>query len=452
MELELSPLFNEVQQIITKGVLPVNFYYEAEVHCGTATELAMKVLTLNIHRDYEKNIGDETLLSLIVPLGYYAKVLYPNREDFEITLYQKPLQEIGDSSKTNGVIFSERYKGVLVTQGLPDVEANNIARFTRDELDLVNIVEIHIQLLNRSLEKLRLVTVGGVFRNTNTEKVIRAVLSKESNKVSVEGKPAIDSVDIIEASNQEERNHIVIPQGLRLIRVPTYLQERCGGVYNTGIGVYLQLRSWYVYPLFDTTKLKDSEKDLTLIKIPSNKFPAIERTYRTEGSSVFIMGTSRSKFFDDNSSNFMNEGNGVMFADANKFMGKLGITQNNKITIQRNKLNNEFIMRKTADGINATFQSKDDINSNPFLEYSKLAARQGGIFLFEWENANPGLLFPGMRVRILYDSNNNITERHGVLLSVEVFVQLSNKGVLTKRHNTNCILHVFTDKIINEKK
>lgn len=446
MEIEDSALFNEVQEITSGSEKPVFYYWVGEIHTGDVTTELLKVITWHTVRDYENNIGDELMLECAVPLGVYAKIIYPSRAVLEITMYRTPIGEVGSVTNEDLPVESERYKAVLVLDGMPNIEGTELGQLDQATLDLHDILTINFQLFNRSLEKLRTVTVGGIFRNTKTDSVIRAILGKESKDLLVDSKAAVEAIDVVAGSNLAVRDHIVIPQGTKLIRVPTFIQERCGGVYTTGIGTYFQNRSWYVYPLYDTTKLNQATHTLTLIKVPKRRFTGIERTYREAGTSVFVLGTSETKFSDDGSTNFMNSGNGVMLADATQFMENVVSTSGNKTTINRSKLNSEFLTRKKEDGVNNVQISNERISANSFIEYSRLAGRDGGLFEFIWENSKPDLLFPGMLTKILYISNDQIEELSGVLLFVSTVTQLEGVGITGKRHKTTSSLSLFVNK------
>lgn len=447
MELEYSSLFNEVE-LITKGPDKlISYYWTAEIHTPDRTEKALKLVTVNNFRNYETNIGDEVSIELALPLGYYAKVVYPNRNILEVTLTRYSVSEVGETTRSDIPPQEERYKAVLVLDGLPNIEGTEIGQMSEFALDLQDIIKVNMQLFNRSLEKLRIVTVGGVFRRTSAEDIIRSVLANESYKIKIEGEKAIEGVDVIPTTNKEKREHINIPQGTKLTYLPTYIQEKCGGIYSSGIGTYLQQRMWYVYPLFDTTRLNTSEKTITLIKVPARRLTGVERTYRLEGESLFVLGTSQSRFTDDASTLFMNEGNGVRLADANQFMKNVAKTTNNKAIISRGTLNSEFIIKQKEDGSNNVQLSKDAISANPFIEYTKLASRDGGIFEFVWENSDPSLIFPGMNVKVLYMDGENIIELNGVMLATQALTQLSGVGIISSKHNTTTHLSVFAKKV-----
>lgn len=446
MEIEQTSLYNEIKTITRSKLNSVFFNYTAQIHANDITEQILKVLSINVFRNYEKNIGDEVILEAMIPLGLYSKIIYPNRNILEITLTRNPLSEVTNVVLVNNKVETERYKAVLILNGLVSTEGTEKGKMSRESLDLQNIVNIKFQLFNKSLETLRLITIGGIFRKINAESVIRAVLTNESLRIKINGKNAIDSVDIIKTNNEEIKEHIVIPQGTKLISIPTFIQEKCGGVYSSGIGTYLQHKTWYVYPLYDTTKLNKALRTLTIIKVPMHRYSGIERTYREEDGSVFILATSESIFTDDASTAFMDDGNGVRLADANKFMGNEAIVGNNKAFMNRGTLNSEYIIKQKDDNFNNVQLSKTDITSNPYNDYSALTSKDGGLFQLLWENSNPGLLFPGMKVKILYLDDRDIIELHGVLLATQGYTQLAGVGLTINRHITTTQLSVIVNK------
>ena len=447
MELEESPLWEEIQAVINDGAKPVSYNWRAEIHFNGETEEIMKVVSIDNICNYEGNISDELVLETAVPMGVYVKLIYPNRSKLEITLYKDPLQELGDGEMLDEFRETERFKAVPILDDLPVYAGSDYDRFNQTTLDLQTILPISFQLFNRSLETLRTVTVGGIYRKTTNEDVVKGILTKESLRIKIGGKASIDGVDMIPADNTEVRNHTIVPQGVRLLALSTFIQEKCNGIYRAGIGTYLQRKIWYIYPLFDTKRFMDASKTAVLIKVPKNRLAGTERSYRVEGKSIFILGTSSSVFSDDANTGFMNEGNGVRLADANQFMKSPVATINNKASMNRKNLNYEIMGANKEDGLNSMYVSQDEISSNIYLEHSRISSRDGGIVDFVWENANPKYLIPGMMMKIIYMNDDVMQELYGVLLHNHVFVQLKGKGITVKSHITTCKLSIFVNKI-----
>lgn len=447
MELKESPLYNEFEKILKEGAKPISYYWKGDIHTPKENREIMKIISIDIDCNYEAKIGDELVIETLMPFGTYVKLIYPNRAKLEVTLYKNPLVEIGDEDKLNEPKETERFKAVPIIKGLPVFEGTDLDVLDEFTLNLQTPLTISFQLFNRSLEVLTTITVGGIFRKVKNEDVIKAVLSKESARFNITGSPAIVGMDIVESDNTVIRDHTIIPQGVSLTAMPTYVQEKCNGVYNYGIGTYLQRKVWYVYPLYNTSRFNTAEKKLIIYKIKSSQSKGIERTYRLDGKTVYMIATSDSNFEDDANTNFMNEGNGVRIANSKLFMNSPNQSNNNKTTINRKSLNNEIVFGEKEDGLNILYQSRDSIGDNIALEKTRISSRDGGMMSFTWDNADPKVLIPGMVVKILYMDNDVMQEANGVLLGVQVFVQLNGQGINIKRHITTCNLSIFINKV-----
>lgn len=449
MELETSPLWSEIQSILTSDTKSTAAYYTADISFGDTTITSYKLISIDNIRNYESNIGDECIIDILLPLGTYAKQVYPNKHILEITLNKTVLSDIGESSAVGEKIGLERFKAIMLVDETPSLEGSDLDRYDEEALNLQKIITVSFQLLNRTLEKLRISNVGGIFRNTTANDVIKGILSSESVKVKVDSVPAITVVDMVDSQNKQKRDHIVIPQGTKLLEMPSYLQKRCGGVYATGLGTYLQGKAWWVYPLYDTQRFNtDTRTTLVIFKVPSKRFNNVERTYRVDGNSVFVLGTGDVQHKDDGETGFVIDGNGFQIAQAKQFMnGGAVAVEDNKAVVSRGKLNSEPILFNKADNVNNVQVSKNKISDNSFVEYTALTARNGGITTMEWQNAEPNLLIPGMCVKIHYMDNDKLVETNGTLLSVQILTSLVGITMTSKRHTTTCALSIFVNKI-----
>lgn len=443
MEIEQSSLSREVTSIISGDVKPVHYTWTADVHANGETHRALKVLSIDFNEDYEASFAEEIMIRLALSGGTYAKRIYPFQGQLEITLYRTPIKEASDVNDPEAVLNVERYSATLVDTGNPAIENSGINAISETALNLTNILEVNFQLVNKALEQLRVISVGGIYRNSTVEDVVKGVLTTESKRVQVEGSRMPKGVDMVEASNKVKREHIVLPQGTRLVDVPEYVHKRCGGIYNAGLGYFLRGDYWYVYPCYDTTRFPHVTRTLTVINVPKNKFPNVERTYRKDGNNLVVLATGQVKFRDDSEVQQLNRGNGVRFADANKFMDGFVKTQNNKTVASRGTNNSEFEALQRKDNISIAPLSARPINANPFVEYSAIARRDGAIFAFVWENSFPNLVFPGMMVKVLYLEDDEIKEHYGVLVKAHHFVQMRGQGMTEVRYVTHSTLSVF---------
>lgn len=443
MEIEDTPIYKEIKEIVDDGPKPVYYFYKAKVHVEDQDFELVKVVSIEVLSDYITKVGDIITLNAFVPLGLWAKKIYKHRTKLEISLLKIPLKEVSDEYEDDEAIEVQRFFAVPNPDKTPVIAGRDIEKLTMEELDLKDMFQVEFQLTDKLLHQLRLVTVGGIYRRNTAEDIIKYILASETKKIKVEDEISFKGVDFIKPDNKEKREHYIIPQGTNIVDLPVYMQRRVGGLYNTGIGNYYCKRHWFVYPLYDTTRLDDAPKTLTIVKVPTFRSAGMERTYRTEGDTTYIIGTSNSSMGDDAQTNFTDSGNGVRFSDSRKYIRDFTQVKDNKSKAARNKANHEFLILDREKEKNSVFLSARKTNSNPFVERSDLAAKFGGTFRLIWENADPSVLYPGMMCKIHYLDREEVKELHGVLLGAECAIQLHGKGITARRHITTIALTIF---------
>lgn len=450
MHLEKTPIWAAVRKIFSETQKPVRFAYTAKIHTTTEDFDVMKIVSIDIIRDYVNNIGDVVMIEFLMPLGDYVKRFYPNRTNMELTIFRKQLEETGEVFKKNTSKEAERFKVVFLPNENPQVKGSDFETFDQETLDLMDVVHVKLQLLNRSLEPLRIKTTGSIFKNKTNEDVIRGLLMGESLNVLIDGKPAIDGIDMVKADNQEVQRHVIIPQNTLLTSVPSYCQEKMNGVYSTGIGTYLQShqgkRYWFVYPLYNTQRFNENVKKAIFYVVSSKRFPGVERTYRESGDTVFITITSDKSYSDNAETDQMEQGSGFRMADARSFLRKpIAVAEEGPIGV-RNKLNFEVAFKERADNLNFAPAAGKKISSNPFPEFSKISQRNGGRIDFTWNNSNPSLIYPGMPCKYIYMEGKTMVQKEGVILFCHTVVQLQGQGVLSNAHLTSSKLTLFVNQ------
>ena len=449
MEIEETPIYKEVKTIIDGGPKGVFFYYKAQIHADGKDYDVTKVLSVRVLRDYVSRAADVVTVNVSLPIGLWVKNLYPFRDKLEITITRTPLQEVGDSEVEAGDPESMRFLIVPDPNLMPNAEGKDYSRLSQDFLDNLGFFDIEFQLTDKVPHKLKGVTVGGIYRRTSPAIVSKALLASETAKIKVEEDIAFKGVDMVEPNNENKSEHIIVRHGTRLFDLPIYAHKHLGGIYNAGIGCYYQSRYWFIYPLYDTTRFNKAKKTLVIVKVPTLRARAIERTYRNEGDTLYVIGTSNSEIDDDAGTNFSNKGNGVRFADARRFLRNFAEVSGNKAKVKRSKNNHEFIVvdrdKDYIEGTNVAYMSSRKVNSNPFVERSKILGRKGSIYTVIWENSDPFLTFPGMMCKIHYLDGDNIKELHGVLHSVQTSVELAGKGLTVMRHTVNTVLVMFVN-------
>jgi hypothetical protein len=443
MEINNSILISEINDVFNYKENKSNFSWAMDIIVpGIPDQNVMKVFGLTINRDYISNFADEITCTVSLNLGYYARKLYPNRSNFKVRLYKQHHSLTNSSS--NKELQVDIYKAYILT----DLKSPTIAQGdeVNDErsLDLVSIVNIDLQLINPYVEKLRLLQVGGIYRQVTMDKLLLTLLTNEVDKLKNNNDQDILGVNLIPLSNKEVKDQVVVPHGTNIVNVPEYLQNTIG-VNNTGIGSYIQDKHWYIYPLYDTSKYNDRLDTVTIIILPSNKFVNVENTYMKDRGTIKILVTGDTAYHDDNDVEYSNTGNGVRYTDPNKIFDCNETTVGNKITISKTK-NNTEILDKVDTEVNYAPVSSNKITSNSYLNMSKLSEKSGGVIVVNWQNVDHLLLKPGMAVKILFEDNSKIKETYGTLLSAK-YISTVEGNLISGKYYHQASLKIFVRKI-----
>jgi hypothetical protein len=443
MDIENTSLWREVESIIQAGDKPVHQVWGITIFAGDEEIKPFKIVSIDINRDYLNNFTDYALVDVRIPLGTYAKRLYPNMNNVEIELKRLNIGETSDTVDLDEATQVERYTAVMIDTGNPIVESaiGNIS--SEEDLNRMDIPTVKFQLLNKSLEQIRVTPVGGIYRNMTGEDVVKAVLTKSSKSVDVDEERKVKGVSMIPASNQKKRDAIILPHNLQLVEVPHHVHYHCGGLYSAGLGYYLQDDHWYVFPVYDNTRFNDGDPTLTIINVPPNRLPGIERTYRKDGDNLVVLATGDAKFRDLSNLAQLNAGNGVRFADASKMMQDFVTVKGNKAQAARAKNNTEIVGDKRPNNVNYVTTALRGINANPYVEYSALTARQGSGINLVWENADHTLIHPGMPARVMYLDGDEVKELYGVLQGAHLYASMREVGVTSERFVNHMTLSVF---------
>lgn len=446
MDILDSALAKEIETIINSTVSDTVYFWRADIHAGDQTLPAVKVLSSDIVRDYESSFTDEVIVHLIVSAGKYAYRIYPHLKNLEITLYREPLGPTDGVPDDTRVIESERFVATLIDPVAINVASNSFNELDETVLDLTNLITLKFQLVNKSIDQIRMKTVGGIYRRCRVEEVVRSLLTMYSSNIEIDNVDIPIGVEMVPSPNQSVQQHILIPHGTRLVDAPEYIHKHCCGIYTTGLAYYYQANHWYVFPPYDSSKFEVSDKTLTVIRLPANRMPGIEKTFRKDGNNLVILATGSSQVKNDSESFLLSYGNGVRFSDASQFMTSIVKKADNKAIISRGDSNNEFITTERPNGNNLVPLSSKRITSNPWVEYSNLAARNGSLVGLVWENSNPSLIIPGMPVKLLYLEDEVIKQVYGLVIKAHHYTKTRGEGITVSRHITMSALTVFLQR------
>jgi len=451
MDLEQTTLVNEVGLILNQAAKPVHYYWEAAIIAGGQVYPAYKVMSIDVRRDYANNYADQIMIELYIGGGTYARNIVPYKEDLKVLLVRNPIGEVNNGVRPEEGIFHQTFRGTLLQKDQP-ATAGDDPLMTADPVvgDLVSMRRIQIQLQDLSLEQIRLITVGTVVGNCKPADPILYFLSQAGKSINVDKENQIRGVTMIPANNQEVQDHIVIPQQTSLLELPDYIQNVCCGVYNAGLGFYLQKQMWYVWPLYDLTRFDTYQQTVTVIVVPKNRLNSVERTYRTTANQVIILGTGGARHVDATEDAIANQGNGVRFADSRKMLESFAEVKGNKAVAKRSYNNSEFVGINRASGLNNI--PNGGFNNNIYYETSQLASRKGSIIEVIWQNSEPDLITPDKPFQVIVAKDGLPQIMRATVLGTHTYIDGGDNGIKNNRHMSKTSIWLFVDKDLPELK
>jgi hypothetical protein len=444
-EVENTPLWYEILDVLTKCDQESQAYWEVEFIINEAGDVykPFQLTQFSLERDYAGGYCDAMGITATIPFGKYAERIYKNRNQLRATLTRFPLLEKSTLIDYSKGVKSEEFIAILkepsgTMQQMKGTEAKD-----ERSLDLMGFVEVQFQLFNKADERVRIATIGGIYRKVKLDELIKYSISNTVNKHKVSEERKILGVDIVPINNTKAQEQVILTHGMHLYDLPGFLQKTYG-IYNAGLGTYVQGRYWYVFPLFDTKRYSKAKETYTLYVLPKKKFPEIERTYRVLGTDVAILTTTETDFRADTNRNQVEDGGGVRFTNADTMMDGFGVAKGNKFKVKRKENNSEFKSQDRQVHLDYAPIANARITSNPFAQYSDLLLRIGGIMTVLWENSKPNIIKPGMPCRVVYFDDNQIKEAYGITLGVNHVVQKIGDFNM-KKHSSNTRLQIFVN-------
>lgn len=442
---EQTLMYQEVMRVFEQQV-PNIFQIKCELLVNGQTYEPWRLMSLDTMRDYNRNSADDMQITLSMSPGVWHRDILPYVDDLLVNLTITPLYKDGQQN-SNALPTIRQYRGVYIDEAQKHMRGSHADNVNFDSMDLSTMKDYYIQLMEPVFEKLRARSLGVTLKECTMWDGLRLLLGKESKKASQDAKFGIKAVDVVKPINEKKYDHIIIPDGTPLLSIPQYLQVKCGGMYNSGAGFYLQHGIWYVYPEFDITRFNAEPRTLTIYNIPANKFPHVETTYRLTANQVIIIATGEMQLQDDSNQQQLNYGNGTRFTDGNNITEGFGEFKGGKYIVKRTDNASEFIAQERTTGINNAMVSKQRITSNPFNEYAALSRRQLMHVQIQWHNSNIDLLYPGMPVKFVYMHQDGQKEVTGNLAVAQAVMTGDGASTVNGNYTENAALTILVNTI-----
>lgn len=424
-DLQRTTIWREINRIISDGVKQINHRWECYIHANGKNIKCLYTNGFTQSSRFTERFTDRITIMASIGEGTYQHDIVPYRDNLEVTIIKKPLAATVLAKETNDEIQTYRYRGFLIDTSSQLLESGIPKAEAKGTLDRIKIKTFELQLINKTVEQLRLKYIGGIYRDVIGINLIRSLLTQHSAGVGDDSRSMINGVTISPNPSTISKRQIVIPDGTPLIASENsamhLINRACGGVFMYGFKYYYMNNQWFVFAPFDTTQYESSKKALTIINVPNNRLTNIERTYRVTDSQIIVLATSSVKTMDVSNEAQLNKGNGARFIDANKVMEGMNDLdlESDKAVIKGKEAINEFILEERVDGVNNINIANNKITAGYYIEYAELTKRNGGMIQVKWENAKPNLITPDMPVKFIYLVNDVPFEIYGSVVAID---------------------------------
>lgn len=406
-------LFNKLTELRNSGYKPVVYDWSVSFIVNGNTYHGLNLMSIDRIADYTKNYSDMIFIAVQVSQSIYNNTLLPNKDNLKIKLTKTSNNVVGNSERI-GESYSETFNAFLTEPSSPFVMSTTNRGGNEKDNDLGNFATVVFQLVDTATYEVRLRESGGIYKACTMDTLLRGILST----TLVSKNKATMNVDLVPSDNKKQYYQITIPNGIRHSALPNFLQKKYG-VYGTGIGAYIHRGQWYIFPLLNHKRFSKTTKTLTVLNIPKQDMGASDISYIQNEDSVFLFSTGDSLHVDKSEHILNNTGRGVKYAIAANIIDGFRDADgsSNAVPSSRN------LVSVNADESNTGLQnvsaSPGLLTDNPFREMSTISAGISSMTIVQWDFANVELLYPGMPVKMLYKTPNDVKVVMGTLISVK---------------------------------
>lgn len=433
----------EVNKILeTKNKNKDNIRYEFILHTEKDNITIEEVQYYDIMRDYNANIGDYATIAFNMPMGKFNKVVYPYRDYLEMTVIKKWTDNAYDA-------ITVRYKFVLFNKG--GREASLTSKGSEQELDKAGMEIVEGQLVLRELEGLRSIFVDGIYKDITVKDLLIGLIGNTVKKIEIEGNAFNINIDVVEPANTTEYKNLVVPTGIQLIDLPSFLQNTDYGVYNGGIGTFLQMYNkkftLFIYPLYSTMRYDEATgPTLTIFHTNTSKYDMVESTYRVEDKKISIIAGSNITSSDTGANRIMSKGDGLIASYPDAILDRNIEVSDDGITFDKEtQLKGVAIVERNDKQNKGRYVG---IDSNMFRQRTNTIRNTMATYMIPWQFSDPDLIYPGMPCCFMYeDSRKGLVKLNGIV-----------NGIYTKYDNMKhvqqslLVIMVESPNVYQEKK
>ena len=448
MAIEESSLYEDIIRLTDGPEYGTRKIFECTL---IVDDFQVKVMSINsfvFNRDYKRSYGDSIVAEVMVPMGTYTTKIYPQRHRLKAQITSTIVDSRGDKISESEGCTTALYRATIIDSKNPSMVNVNEESESPELGDISTLYELSLQLTDNVVETIRQCTLQTIIRDSDLESTVKVLL--KGDLFTDDSLAKAEGVIMTPPDNSKLYKQIIIPPNLSVIEIIDWLQNHYG-VYNSNIGVFLQNKYWYVFPLLQTNKFKEDSTSVTIVSLPPSKMPGSEKTFDFMGNHLIILATSDTDQVDNSDSEQRNYGNGLRYINADRVIDDFSETTEGKTVIHKKDNIVEFKTIDRLDRKNYIPFLKDIATVNHAKTLSLISKNRTNLLTVTWENSIPDLLKPGMMVRYVYREGLNTKLIMGVLVNVYHRYISVDPGILQSIHSAASIISILVESDILEE-
>lgn len=414
----------DVEKIVaTKNTDKDNIEYEVILHTEKLDMKIEQLTHIEVMRDYNSNVGDFVIVKFNLAAGTYTKQIYPYRDNLELTV----IKRWKDNKKPT---ITTKYKYVIYNVGNAK-EGTVDTKSKEEELNASKLETIEGQCVLREIEGLRSIYVDGIYKNVQIKDVIQGMFGQAASQIEIEGNALDIQVDVVTPANDYDYQQLIIPTGITLMDLPSFLQTTDYGVYNGAIGTYVQMynkkHTVFVYPLYSKDRYNNTTyPKLTIFNVGSNKYDMVENTYKENDGNIEMIAGSNVESTDSGATSLLSGGDGIISTSASSVLNRNFNVDDTGITFDNTQqLSSSTIVERRDGQVKGRYVAND---SNMYRQRSVTIRNTMAQYHIPWQFSCPDYIYPGMPCCYVYeDAKSGLVKLTGTVQGIFTRYDFSNK-------------------------
>jgi hypothetical protein len=445
-----SDLDNEITDILYKGNQYVFPNITATLHTPDRDIILNNINHLDIDMNYNSDLSDKITIDFMFRLGDYRDIILKYRNTLEITISIDYAEDNGDRSTTDtgiynrqSIILREKNKGdkplvyryrfiSLVTD---ERFKNSIyTKMSSEDLNNLDVIVVKGECVDPIILALKQYVISGIYRNYKLEDVIKGLLQKYLNKLSIDDDKFKYKFNILPLDNNTIYDHIIIKSNTKLIQLPYILQDQDYGLYNGHVNLYISrdIDNNYIlnlYPLYDVAKYDTTPNNRLMLYSadkPSKSFNEVTYYKESKASKDIKIVVSDISILDTGLNDTISLGDGLFNVNPNLVLDEsLKAFNSTKMYYNTEELLTKEVNEDNITRITRLIDTNQD--DNLYKYRSKILKTLNTFGTVTIPKSDIRIFIPGMYLQYLYNHDNTVVIKRGMVQNVSTTFNIVKK-------------------------